>query len=225
MAEELPEELKNLSPEELQQLQKQQCLFCAIVSGKVQSKKIYEDDRVIAILDINPAAPGHILVLPKEHVSIMPQLGDDDTAYLFAVVKALSQTALQTLAVKGTTIFVANGIPAGQRTSHLLVHIIPRTEGDNVGIQIPERKLSDADMAALQKQLLPFVRKAFGEARGSEAVSQGKSAETESASSEPQTPLSEKTSKPANQPNKPPNQPTSKPKVDLDSIAELLGGK
>ncbi len=62
---ELQEKIKNMSPEELKEFQKQQCIFCQIISGKVASKKIYEDEKCIAILDINPANPGHLLLMPK----------------------------------------------------------------------------------------------------------------------------------------------------------------
>ena len=58
----LQEKLSKMSPEELKEYQKQQCIFCQIVSGKVQSKKIYEDDKCLAILDKNPANPGHVLL-------------------------------------------------------------------------------------------------------------------------------------------------------------------
>ncbi|MBU0461615.1 MAG: HIT domain-containing protein [Nanoarchaeota archaeon] len=62
MAQELTEEdLKNMSPEELRELQKQNCVFCHIAAGKVPAKKVYEDDRCLAILDINPANAGHVL--------------------------------------------------------------------------------------------------------------------------------------------------------------------
>ena len=62
----------NMSPEQIMELQKQKCPFCQIVAGKIPSKTIYEDDKVLAILDINPIAKGHVLVMPKEHYPIMP---------------------------------------------------------------------------------------------------------------------------------------------------------
>ena len=68
------EKIKNMSPEELQELQRQQCIFCQIISSKIPSKKIYEDSTCLAVLDINPAAKGHLLLLPKEHYAIMPQV-------------------------------------------------------------------------------------------------------------------------------------------------------
>ena len=67
MAKELTEEdIKKMSPEEIAELQKKNCIFCHLVSGRVPSKKVFEDDKVLAILDIYPAIPGHILLFPKE---------------------------------------------------------------------------------------------------------------------------------------------------------------
>jgi galactose-1-phosphate uridylyltransferase len=61
-----------MSQEEMLEQQKANCIFCKIVKGEIPSKKVYEDDMMLAILDINPAVKGHILVLPKEHYPIMP---------------------------------------------------------------------------------------------------------------------------------------------------------
>ena len=127
---ELQEKIKNMSPEELREFQKKQCIFCHIVSGKVQSKKVFEDDSTLSILDINPANPGHVLVLPKEHYSIMPQLSEEEIAHLFMVVKTVSNAALRALAAGGVNIVVKNGIAAGQKAHHFMVHIIPRKEND-----------------------------------------------------------------------------------------------
>src|SRR3989338_4221832 len=129
---ELEEKLKSMSPSELAELQKQQCIFCQIISGKINSQKIYEDDRCLAVLDINPAAKGHILILPKEHYSIMPQIPDKELGHFFIVGRALSQLLLKVLRVSGTNLFIANGSAAGQRSAHFLFHVIPRKEGDGV---------------------------------------------------------------------------------------------
>jgi histidine triad (HIT) family protein len=138
---ELEEKLKNMSPEEILNLQKQQCIFCQIIGGKVPSKKIYEDDKCVAILDINPATKGHILLLPKEHYAIMPQIPDEELSYLFLATKSISQIMLKTLHAPGTNIFIANGLAAGQRAQHFMIHIIPRREGD--GLFKVEEKIID----------------------------------------------------------------------------------
>jgi len=128
----LEEKLKNMSPEELAKLQKQQCIFCQIISGKIPTKKIFDDEKCLAILDINPAAKGHLLLVPKEHYAIMPQVPEELLNHLTIISKKLSQILLRALKVSGTNIFIANGPAAGQRAQHFLVHIIPRKELDKI---------------------------------------------------------------------------------------------
>ncbi len=138
------EELANMSPEQLQELQKQNCIFCHIISGKVASKKIYEDDKVLAILDINPANPGHILLLIKEHYQIMPQIPDDEISYMFMVAKAISHACLKALKAQGTNIFIANGVLAGQKAPHFMLHIIPRMNVDGIKVfDLSEQNIPD----------------------------------------------------------------------------------
>jgi histidine triad (HIT) family protein len=149
---ELEEKLKNMSPEELLEFQKQQCIFCQIISGKIPAKKVYEDNKVIAILDINPAAKGHILLLPKEHYAIMPQIPEKEIEGMFVVAKKMSQVLLKGLKVSGTNVFVANGLAAGQKAQHFMIHVIPRKEGDNV-LEI-EEKLTDEEMRKKVKSLI-----------------------------------------------------------------------
>jgi len=136
----LEEKLKNMTPEQLKELQKQQCIFCQIVSGKIPSKKLYEDEFVLAILDINPAARGHVLLLPKEHYSLLPQMPEKEIGHLYLTAKKLSQVLLKALRADGTTLFLANGAVAGQRAPHVMLHLIPRKEGDG-GFPLQEKIL------------------------------------------------------------------------------------
>ena len=128
----LEEKIKHMSPEELREFQKQQCIFCQIIAGKVPAKKVYEDEKCIGVLDINPAAKGHVLIMPKEHYAIMPQIPDKEIGHLFLVSKYLSQAMLKVMKVPGTMVYVANGLAAGQKAQHFMVHLIPRKEGDGV---------------------------------------------------------------------------------------------
>ena len=150
---ELQEKIKNMSPEELKEFQKKQCIFCHIVSGKVQSKKVYEDERCIAILDINPSNPGHILLLPKEHYSIMPQLPEEEIAHLFMVSKTISNAVLRALQIQGTNIVVQNGIAAGQKAQHFMIHIIPRKEDDGIKFELPQKEIPEGKLETIKKQL------------------------------------------------------------------------
>ncbi len=157
----LQEKLKNMSPEELMELQKKQCIFCQIVAGKVPGKKLFEDETVIAILDINPAAKGHVLVLPKEHYAIMPQVPDEVIGHLFVVCKAISNTLLKSLKVSGTNVFIANGLAAGQRAQHFMIHVIPRKDSDHL-LPVQDTLLDEEAMDKVRIALEQRINVLFG---------------------------------------------------------------
>jgi len=160
--EELMERVKKMSPEELAEFQKSRCIFCQIIGGNVQSKKIYEDKHLIAILDINPANPGHLLLMPKEHYAIMPQVPEDVLKHLFIVAKKLSQIALQAIGAKGTNIVVQNGMAAGQKAQHFMIHIIPRMEGDGLPFELEKKTISDGDYSTIKSRLTTKINEIFG---------------------------------------------------------------
>jgi len=158
----LKEKLKNMSPEELKEFQKKNCIFCQIISGKVPSQSIYQDEKSFAVLDINPANKGHILLLPKEHNAIMPQMTEEDIAHLFTIAKYLSQAQLKAFKAQGSTIFVANGLAAGQRAQHFMIHIIPRFENDNLSIlNIPQKQVPESDLEKLREVLIKKINEVF----------------------------------------------------------------
>lgn len=161
---ELEERLRSMSPEELKEYQKRQCIFCRMLTGEIPAKRLYEDDKVFAILDINPAAAGHVLVLPKDHVMLLQQLPDDDIAHVFAISRSFSQAFLQVLRSEGSTICVASGQAAGQRAQHAMIHIIPRKEGDGIGIRPKSIPCRPQDLETVAKALRPFCEKSLGTA-------------------------------------------------------------
>jgi len=150
---ELKEKLKDMRPEEIQELMQKQCLFCNILNGDVPSKKIYEDNKVLAILDINPAAMGHTLLFPKEHFSILSQTPDEIVAHLFKVANKISSVLFDTLKSEGTSIYLGNGQIAGQTVPHVAIHIIPRFKDDKVSIGWKGVNISEKDMAKLEGDL------------------------------------------------------------------------
>ncbi|RMD58425.1 HIT family protein [Candidatus Woesearchaeota archaeon] len=151
-----------------------QCIFCAIANGKVPSQKVYEDDKVAAVLDINPANPGHILIIPKSHVQIMPQMDEALAGHCGIMAKQLSGILISQLKVEGTSIFVANGAAAGQRAPHVMIHVIPRAQGDGVGLSIPENKVKPELLLQITERLSPAIEKHFGKVlpanKGKEAL-------------------------------------------------------
>jgi len=126
------EELEKMSPEEISALQKQNCIFCKIISGAIPSKKIYEDKLILAILDIHPASKGHILVLPKEHYPILPLIPADTFKQMFIATKRLAKAVKKITLCSSVNIFVANGAVAGQQSPHFLFHLIPRDKNDKI---------------------------------------------------------------------------------------------
>jgi len=236
----LQEKLKNMSPEELKEFQKKNCIFCQIISGNVASKKVYEDDKVIGILDINPANPGHLLLMPKEHYAIMPLMPEDELEHMAMVTKALSHALLKTLKVEGTTIFIANGMAAGQKAQHFMIHIIPRKEGDNLGLMIPQNNISENDLVAIQQRLVTRINELFGIKDESETsktkekveIKQEEDKEVEETPKELEKPKKPKVveaefkEKKRETPKKKTEEKKSKEKgVNLDDISRLLMGK
>jgi histidine triad (HIT) family protein len=158
----LQEKLSKMSPEELKAFQKKNCVFCQMAEGKASARKIYEDEVCMAVLDIYPANPGHILLLPKEHYPIMPLIPEGELKHIFMVAKALSHVLLKTLKAGGTDIFIANGAVAGQRAQHFMVHIIPRKEGDGVSLELPANKFSKTELSRVRQQLQAKIDRIFG---------------------------------------------------------------
>jgi histidine triad (HIT) family protein len=148
------EQLKNMSPEQLAELQKQNCPFCKIISGEIPAKKIYEDDMCIALLDIAPANPGHVLVMPKNHYQIMPQVPDEEISRMMQVAKAISVNLFELLGVQGTNVLVQNGPAADQRAPHFIIHVIPRKENDGMNFGWQPKQANEAELEDIAVKLM-----------------------------------------------------------------------
>jgi histidine triad (HIT) family protein len=105
------------------------CLFCSIVAGDIPARRVYEDDRAIAFLDIGPWKRGHTLVIPRRHVD---DILDADEA-LSEIAPAISATArllIDRLGADGMNLLANAGAVAGQEVFHLHVHVVPRYADD-----------------------------------------------------------------------------------------------
>jgi histidine triad (HIT) family protein len=145
-----------ISPEQQQAIdqQKAQCIFCQIASGKMPSKKVYEDDLLIGILDINPATKGHVLLMPKEHYPIMPIIPPDTFKHLFDKTKEVDGCVKEALLCKETTILIANGGAAGQQSTHFMLHIIPRESGDGLDmLDVAGKEAPEAEMKEVAEKV------------------------------------------------------------------------
>ena len=106
------------------------CIFCQIVAGELPSSKIYEDDELLAFLDIHPVNTGHILLIPKTHSENLLDTPDEVLAKMSAVSKILARAAVAATKAGGFNLSTNNGRAAGQDVLHLHFHIIPRHSHD-----------------------------------------------------------------------------------------------
>ncbi len=101
------------------------CLFCKIINGEIPSSKIYENDKVYAFKDINPAATIHILVVPKKHIESLKELKEKDKEYVWAIHEAINKIAEEQGFINDGYRVVTNcGKNAGQTVMHLHYHLL-----------------------------------------------------------------------------------------------------
>jgi histidine triad (HIT) family protein len=109
------------------------CIFCRIVAGELKAHVVYEDESVLAFLDIHPASRGHVMVIPKAHAESLDRLDEPQIGGLFLGVKAVMGILEKALKPAGMNVGWNHGWAAGQRVDHLHVHLIPRYAGDGGG--------------------------------------------------------------------------------------------
>lgn len=110
------------------------CIFCKIANGEIPSATIYEDEDFRAILDLGPASKGHALLLPKEHYANLYELPDEVAAKVLPTAKKIVCRMKDVLGCDGYNLVQNNGETAGQTVFHFHLHMIPRYEGDQVGL-------------------------------------------------------------------------------------------
>lgn len=130
------------------------CIFCKIVRGEIPSYKIYEDDKVIAFLDINPLSKGHTLVLPKQHYVNILDMPEDLYCYIAKIVKRVSMILDEKYKPEGIIINQNNGNRAGQEVLHAHIHIKPVYKDTKILSEIGLRKsFSKEEMEKSVKEL------------------------------------------------------------------------
>lgn len=113
----------------------QNCIFCKILSGKLESQMLYCDDKCAAFLDIQPVNPGHVLVIPIKHYAYISEILDDIAAHMFVVAKKVNQNLRKSdLKCEGVNYFLADGEAAMQEVFHSHLHVFPRYKGDGFGL-------------------------------------------------------------------------------------------
>jgi histidine triad (HIT) family protein len=111
------------------------CIFCAIVAGDARSQIVDSDERTVSFMDINPATPGHALVVPKRHAENIHDIDPDDLAAVAVAARRLADRMRTALEPAGINLIQANGRAAFQTVFHFHMHVVPRYAGD--GIKMP----------------------------------------------------------------------------------------
>ncbi len=133
-------------------------IFDRIISGEIPCHRVYEDEKVLAFLDINPLSRGHTLVIPKERAATLDQLSDDSAAALGRVLPRLARAVLAATGAKAFNILQNNGAGAHQAVFHVHFHIIPKFDdgakgGAGLGLGWKPNKLDQKDGAALAETI------------------------------------------------------------------------
>ena len=128
------------------------CIFCKILSGELESSIVYQDECCTAFMDIQPVNPGHALVVPNRHAAYLADLKEEEGAQMFRVAQRLAATLrVSGVTCEGVNFFLADGEAAMQDVFHVYLHVFPRYAGDGFGLkfapsywQKPDRKELDA---------------------------------------------------------------------------------
>lgn len=124
----------------------EQCIFCLISQGKIQAAKVYEDEDLIAFLDIRPATQGHIQVISKQHAPLINMLPPEIKNKIFNIALSIGNNLIQKLGSTGVSYLINEGSGAGQRIAHASIQVIPRYENDGVTIGWEEKQLSQEEI-------------------------------------------------------------------------------
>jgi histidine triad (HIT) family protein len=129
------------------------CIFCKIVKGELPLAKLYEDDDILAFLDIGPIHKGHALVIPKEHHETILDIPDDLLKKQIVIVKKLTKAIKTAVKADGITIGQSNYKHGGQVVLHIHFHIMPRFKDDGLKLW-PQGKYEDGEMDTYKKKII-----------------------------------------------------------------------
>ena len=133
------------------------CIFCKIVAGQIPSAKVLETDSAIAFLDINPVAPGHVLLVPKEHSTTLVHTAPAVLAAIAGELPRLARAVLTATGAPGLNLLQNNGREAGQVVNHIHFHLIPRKPGDPFRVHWPAGKYEGTALEEMRSRVAAAV--------------------------------------------------------------------
>ncbi len=131
----------------------QDSIFTKIVKGEIPCHRIFENDHILAFLDITPLSVGHTLVIPKRQAEKLEDLPPEDTAELARQLGAIARRVVSATGAEGYNILQNNGRAAGQEVPHVHFHIIPRRAGDGLGYRWKAKPAEQDTLAELARRI------------------------------------------------------------------------
>jgi len=131
------------------------CLFCKFIRKEIETVTVYENEHVLAFLDINPAGTleGHTLVIPKKHFSDIFEVDEAELCEIIKAVRKIAKVIKKVSGAEGINIIQNNGKTAGQAINHIHFHIIPRITGDGIRLDENRRNTKPLELATVAKAI------------------------------------------------------------------------
>ncbi len=134
------------------------CIFCKIVAGEMPSTKLFENDHVLAFLDIYPGAQGHSLVIPKKHYVNLIDVPEKELQEVIKIVKKIGVAQVNGLGAHGFNVHQSNNKEAGQVVFHLHFHVLPRKENDGLGFRWNPQKANPEELKITQEKIIKALK-------------------------------------------------------------------
>ena len=130
------------------------CIFCKIAKGEIPCHKVYEDDKILAFLDISQTTKGHTLVITKEHFDNFLFVPKDLLAQAISVAQKIAQASVTSLNAKGVNILINTNEAAGQTVMHFHIHVIPRyDDSDHISIEFTPNAIEKLNLPAVASEI------------------------------------------------------------------------
>lgn len=133
------------------------CVFCKIAAWETPSQRVYEDEKYIAFLDINPVNWGHTLIIPREHYGNLEETPEQVLAGMILLAQKIGPAILKAMGADGYNVTINNGAAAGQAVEHMHIHLIPRYSKDGFESWHGRDRYGEGQMGATAKKIKNFL--------------------------------------------------------------------
>ena len=135
------------------------CKFCRIVKGLEPSWTVYEDELVMAFLDINPASIGHTLIIPKKHYENIYDISEKELKRVIVIAKRLAGVYREALGASGVNILHASGRDAQQDVFHFHIHLVPRYKNDELNLWYRTQPIRKAELSQITQKIRQHIKR------------------------------------------------------------------